>query len=295
MALEGRINRKAAATILGVTPQTVSNLAERGALTMQKIGKWHYFSRDEVIGLIPKTDGLRDIEKAISEVEEERDRLLAEGVNETAVIQSRKEFIARLADLATFRRYQELVASVYDSVDRCGFGERITPREREVLEQIIRLRPLGEIAKEYNLTETRIKQVFEKALRKMVHFSSEISTRVEKTETALAAADETITRLMEENKVLKTMLGNRVPASAVVPQFLNTPVRDLGLSVRATNCLVAADINTLADLVVKNRYEVVRYRSLGKKSLEEVEGFLKARGLHLGMTVEELTRYGYGD
>jgi DNA-directed RNA polymerase subunit alpha len=61
------------------------------------------------------------------------------------------------------------------------------------------------------------------------------------------------------------------------------PVSDLELSVRSANCLKAANINNLGDLVAKTESELLQYRNFGKKSLAEIQEFLSGYGLELGM------------
>lgn len=68
-------------------------------------------------------------------------------------------------------------------------------------------------------------------------------------------------------------------------QLLKTKLVDLDLSVRALNCLKAADVETLADLVSFNKNDLLKFRNFGKKSLVELEDLVKAKGLHFGMNV----------
>ncbi len=71
-------------------------------------------------------------------------------------------------------------------------------------------------------------------------------------------------------------------------ELLSTPVAELELTVRSTNCLKAADIHNLGDLVEKNEPEMLKYRNFGKKSLGEVNVLLQQYGLELGMNLAEL-------
>jgi DNA-directed RNA polymerase subunit alpha len=68
-------------------------------------------------------------------------------------------------------------------------------------------------------------------------------------------------------------------------QLLKTNLVDLDLSVRALNCLKAADVDTLGELVVYNRNDLLKFRNFGKKSLAEIEDLLETRGLNFGMDV----------
>ena len=66
---------------------------------------------------------------------------------------------------------------------------------------------------------------------------------------------------------------------------LSRPVDELELSVRAANCLKAANIRTIADLVVRTESEMLKFHNFGKKSLDEIKTILDSLGLKLGMTV----------
>jgi DNA-directed RNA polymerase subunit alpha len=71
-------------------------------------------------------------------------------------------------------------------------------------------------------------------------------------------------------------------------KLLNLPVKELELTVRSANCLEAAEIETLGDLVAKNEPEMLKYRNFGKKSLEEIKNLLAKFNLSLGMDVESI-------
>ncbi len=70
-------------------------------------------------------------------------------------------------------------------------------------------------------------------------------------------------------------------------QLLKTKLVDLGLSVRALNCLKAADVETLGDLVVFNRNDLLKFRNFGKKSLTELESLLSSMNLQFGMDISK--------
>ena len=70
-------------------------------------------------------------------------------------------------------------------------------------------------------------------------------------------------------------------------QLLKTKLVDMDLSVRALNCLKAADVETLGDLVSYNKNDLLKFRNFGKKSLTELEDFVKDKGLNFGMDVSK--------
>ena len=71
-------------------------------------------------------------------------------------------------------------------------------------------------------------------------------------------------------------------------QLLKMKLVDLDLSVRALNCLKAAEVDTLGDLVTYNRSDLMKFRNFGKKSLTELDELVEAKGVHFGM---DLSKY----
>jgi len=71
-------------------------------------------------------------------------------------------------------------------------------------------------------------------------------------------------------------------------KLLKTSLEDLDLSVRAYNCLKAAKINSLAEMVRYDMHELLKFRNFGKKSLVEIEELLQEKGLTFGM---DLSKY----
>ena len=70
-------------------------------------------------------------------------------------------------------------------------------------------------------------------------------------------------------------------------QLLKTKLVDLDLSVRALNCLKAADVESLGDLVAYNKNDLLKFRNFGKKSLTELEDLLKVMNLNFGMEISK--------
>jgi len=70
-------------------------------------------------------------------------------------------------------------------------------------------------------------------------------------------------------------------------QLLKTKLVDMDLSVRALNCLKAADVETLGELVQFNRNDLLKFRNFGKKSLTELEALLENNNLNFGMDISK--------
>lgn len=72
-----------------------------------------------------------------------------------------------------------------------------------------------------------------------------------------------------------------------IRELLSQPVDELDLSVRAHNCLKAANIKTIGDLVRREENEMLKFRNFGRKSLQELVKVLDDRGLSFGMDVDK--------
>ncbi len=94
-------------------------------------------------------------------------------------------------------------------------------------------------------------------------------------------SDERITLDTEEKQATEEF----DEASLHMRQLLKTKLVDMDLSVRALNCLKAADVETLADLVSFNKNDLLKFRNFGKKSLTELEELVQAKGLTFGMNL----------
>ncbi len=96
-------------------------------------------------------------------------------------------------------------------------------------------------------------------------------------------SDEKITLDSEEKAVAEEF----DESSLHMRQLLKTKLVDLDLSVRALNCLKAADVETLGELVAFNKNDLLKFRNFGKKSLTELEDLVKNKSLTFGMNVSK--------
>ncbi len=77
-----------------------------------------------------------------------------------------------------------------------------------------------------------------------------------------------------------------------IRRLLNMSVDELELSVRSHNCLMAANIKTISDLVRRDEQEMLKFRNFGRKSLTELNKILEEKGLHFGMDIEKYLKKG---
>ena len=100
----------------------------------------------------------------------------------------------------------------------------------------------------------------------------------------LLFSDERIT--LEADEIAETETYDE--ESLHMRQLLKTKLIDMDLSVRALNCLKAAEVDTLGDLVSYNKNDLMKFRNFGKKSLTELEELVVLKGLSFGM---DLSKY----
>jgi len=97
-------------------------------------------------------------------------------------------------------------------------------------------------------------------------------------------SDERIT--LEADEIAETETYDE--ESLHMRQLLKTRLIDMDLSVRALNCLKAAEVDTLGDLVSFNKNDLMKFRNFGKKSLTELDELVNIKGLQFGM---DLSKY----
>lgn len=96
-------------------------------------------------------------------------------------------------------------------------------------------------------------------------------------------SDERITLDIEEKSVTEEF----DESSLHMRQLLMSKLTDLDLSVRALNCLRAAEIDTLGELVAFDKNDLLKFRNFGKKSLSELEDLVDTKGLSFGMDISK--------
>lgn len=96
-------------------------------------------------------------------------------------------------------------------------------------------------------------------------------------------SDERITLDEETHKTSEEFDENTLH----IRQLLKTKLVDMDLSVRALNCLKAAEVETLGELVAYNKADLLKFRNFGKKSLNELEQLVASKNLDFGMNISK--------
>ena len=155
-------------------------------------------------------------------------------------------------------------------------GQHGAARKRKSLgEYALQLREKQKAKYTYGVLERQFRRTFEEAVKQ----ASRILIQH-----LMIITDENITFDNKEEK--KEDLVDE--QTLQLRKVLKTPLEDLDLSVRAFNCLKAAKINSLSELVQYEQEDLMKFRNFGQKSLAEIEQVLHERGLSFGMDLAKL-------
>lgn len=296
-----KITASQAAKILGCTTENIRQLAKDGIISTYVINNGtrenRYYLEAEILA---RKAVYKDYLLLAKDTEEKLEN--ARRANEEATALE-KEAIGLLKLDRQWSLRQARLSDMALSVLRAA-GARLTKREHDILNDIITLKTVQSICNKYNLSRQRVSFIATKAIRHLLITVRELdekeatmqenkSLRNENKELResinylkehpVVITKEDVIALTEENYKIRELLHRDIRKK------LLTRLADIGISVRAYNCLKAADIDTFADLVQYSRSELMRFRNFGRKSMQEIDQMVEHLGLSLGM---DITKYG---
>lgn len=191
---------------------------------------------------------------------------------------NRSEILRKILEESKMSRqgFADLLWSIYRvAVDTQLFNER----ESKIYEMIINGATLSEVGKHFNLTKERIRQIYNRSLRK----SYAMLCRLNKEREELTEYRNQIAKLTAENKVLRETnrkltdeLSNYVDKDKKDDVEIDTtPLYEFDFTTRALNCFNAAGIKTVGELRMFSPSDLCKFRNFGRKSIEEVRDFFK--------------------
>lgn len=176
--------------------------------------------------------------------------------------------------------------------DAIRVGLEFTPlcdREKSIVLAVIDGgRTFAEIGKEWDLSQERVRQIYNKALRRLRYaFRLYVSEQdILHAELAQLRADNEQLRLKNESLLEAIATAQIEPPKEIHEaeqlKILSTPISELEISVRLQNLCRCAELVTLGDVIrVGSKREFLRYRNFGRKSLTELENILAEYGYEL--------------
>jgi hypothetical protein len=263
---EGKyISRTEAASQFGCAPQTISNWLSDGFLQGKKINGMTYITRESFNAIMDEDkDGLRPPMTA----EEYREKVAYQNAYFAERIEEiKKKGLKRIQEVAFFgvkmkpKELVELLCKITNT--------NLSDREKYILQASLCM-SIPEIAKDVNLTPERTRQIFEKSNRKLMKHTNRIEELEEENKKLAERAYQQHLHIqdLQSNKKHKDLQSNKKQS------LLNRKLTDFEFSERVTNIFKATDIRTIGDLCGKTRRELMRYRNLGKKSMNEIDMFM---------------------
>ena len=275
------ITRKEAAELLDCEPQTITNWVEKGAINGHKVGNILMVDRESIEHYFDDFKILADMASKIAELKTEyqniindQKALLDEAKGDSLTSQRAKEI---------FRRNQLTLISLSE-----GY---LKDRESGILTEIIKGVKLEDIGNAFGLTRERVMQIATKAANKLASIEDLKQIRDEN-----KTLKEENNRLSKENNLLKKYITDqRITIDAyensdkLHSTIFEKRLIDLNLTVRTQNGLKSLNCDTLGDVVKLDISMLMKARNFGKKSLTEIDEFIKRLGLHWGMNPEKMS------
>ena len=291
------ISRQEAADLLNVSGQTISNWVEKGVLN------GHYSCDGRKTMLIDR----KSIEKYFDTLEdlafmEKRIAFQKKTLKEESdALENSLKDMTKAKYLFGKGIPEFYLRDIFSCVLYVAGDEILKERETKILNQLMSGRTLEDVAEYYYLSRSRILQIVNKAINKISTMKS--WPKVHDEYKRICDENHRILVLLEsqQNRIkgLEMQLGLQVKTDggeSGVPgcskmelaEVLGRRLVDQNLTVRCLNCLVAADIETVGQLIRLTKTDLLKCRNFGKKSLIELDDYLNSLNLSFGMDVDRL-------
>lgn len=282
------ISATQAAKIAGVTTMTIRNLCKSKVITFKKKRKLFYPLEEDILKY---AEDIYEIFEAANDIEEVKTDIL----KEKEVLKQEKERVSKYLEATCMRpsRIRTVYKVSSELVSKLS-DEFFSTKELKVVEYLLR-GCNNSISDFNNVSHQRVGQIFNNFLDKLSSYNdyqSKVNERVKNMEEIISEQNFTITKLKNIIDELESKIPNTdFKYNDDLYVLLNKRMVDFDISIRALNCLKAAEIDTLGELVRHKRSDLLKYRNFGKKSLTELDELLERHGLAFGMELIEYHRY----
>ena len=291
------ISRQQAASLLDVDCQTVTNWINKGILRGRMIDGRQMVDRATITRYFDSLGELSSMESALT--------------NEKSRLDSvRKDADATLADFLSARSLLnvELPQSVFIPVIEAILSvaeEFVSSRSLSILSGLLHGSSLDQLSAQYGISRHRVIVIAVRVCHRLWQMKSYHSLYMscKEKEAELAHAESILSIQRQKIIELSAKLDSQEsakenllskyrsylgPKGGEITDLLNTSIRDVTLTARSYNCVRAADVETLGDLVRCHPNQLMKFRNFGRKSLREIEDMLAGFNLHFGMDVDSI-------
>lgn len=273
-----KMTRNEAAKYLGVNPQTITNWVERGLLTgyCDKKSRRFYVNADDVESHAREYKMLHVSENVLDGKLKELAKVESDVDTKLNIL--RKQFL--LTQSVNNGKVRTSLSKLYCTI------QGTSTRQASIVMDFLDGWKLQDIADKYHLTRERIRQTI---VHGMDIFCSLVDNMINECKENVRMRAE----IEDLKKRLTFEMGKeRSKVSLQIPGILSSRLIDYGLSVRTLNVMKAYDIETVGELVSHSRDEVERFRNLGRKSVYQLEEFVRQLGLDWGMEIAKIYEKG---
>lgn len=306
------IKAKEAAEMLGIHRQTLINWIKNKTLDSIVKHRAIYVFSDQLDKL---TSDLVDTEESRVKLQQEKEAYTQEL---EMYKQARNDFKEQF-QIEKYGRFSNklfITSKYYEFLNRMFVEyDILSAREADILNDVLKANTVREVADSHRTSTTNINLILQKALSKIsqvddilekIKHIRDIESENEFLKLVLKNKEEDIARmnntiaLLEEDLKIKKELEEKIKKNedciddlATVVPALGTKLVDVNLTVRTLNCCKSADIETIGDLVQKEKIDLLKIRNFGKKSLGELDDLLNSLGLHFGMDLDNIFESKY--
>ncbi len=302
------IERKEAAHLLSVTPQTISNMAERGIIHPICRNKKYYYPYSEIKALaaFPETHSAGILHEGICRMEAEmKDRYT---ITEQEYNKRKQRFIAFHGGEKNWYRFKEIASALLKAN---ATSIELPDREMDILNALLELKPLEEIEKELGINTTTVNKLFRRGIKRVTSYTNRYYLNLKERNRQLETDNESLRRKNEYLEKRVNELTAKLNLSEIDRlQFTDDKedvfnqydrIREMKtqppFNIRITDCRLSGRLNsffryfdefkTLGDLVELTeeefRKKMRKVKYWGDKSTDEIISVLEKNGLRFGM------------
>lgn len=268
------ITRIEASKIFNVHPQTITNWMERGVLVGKNTGHNILVDYLSIEKLISSFGDITEVEKNIETYKTECRELEKEYKQLSQNLKSRNWIYSNVI------RNAKILANLFENAF-CKLSRSREERTIDIVRMFLKGHTFEEIGDKYSLQRVRIGQIIRKGVYQL-RYADTYKDLIEQNKHLM---DINI-KLSTENTKLTKKLQAIDQRDKYITEVLNHKIENYPLSNKTLNCLQYAQIRTLGELAQHNRREISSLRSIGTKSMKELDDLLASNHLQWGTPYE---------
>ena len=251
------LSRQDAAEFLNCSQQTVTNWVKDGIIQGHKIDGRLFVDRDSLIAIVDDVNEIEMTKKKISELKEQI-------ASEEEMLNQKRESL-NLANASTKNINRNSLLAIISS-----YRKILPEKEYIVLKESLLNRDLSSIAENLDIDEKRIIKIAERGCKRIKYVD------VDKILDENESMRKQIGELQKENKNLRNGV---VTTPKKNNALLAMRIKNSDLSVRAINTMYSFGLDTIGDLTLIRKEDLMKMRNMGKKTIAEIEEFMSINNL----------------